>query len=173
MNRVAMSPDGKRLATGTWRGMDIKIWDTTSGELLATLPTGENAAPLWQSAHTIVSVQLTEAAQWLEDPVTREWRRGESWLPDPGGNFWVDGALSPDGRRLALPHSGDRVRLLDLTTGAELITLEAPKPFGLTFVRFSPDGRSLAASGEREQVAIWDLPELRRELAELSLDWAD
>ena len=41
------------------------------------------------------------------------------------------------------------------------------------FVRFSPDGRFLAACGSREQVAIWDLPDLRHELATLRLDWSD
>lgn len=79
----------------------------------------------------------------------------------------------PDGRRLALPQSGDRIRVLEMASGSDLITLEPPKAFGLDFVQFSPDGRFLAACGSREQVAIWDLPELRRELAALKLDWKD
>jgi WD40 repeat protein len=60
-----------------------------------------------------------------------------------------------------------------MATGQELITLEPPRAFGLGFVRFSPDGCYLAACGSREQVAIWDLPELRQELAALRLDWSD
>ncbi len=172
LHNVALSPDGKRLATGTWQGKDIKIWDIVSGRLLATLPAGENAFVLWPSANAIVSVQMTEAGQWLED-TNGQWRRDRVWQPDPGQTFWEHASISPDGRWLALPQSGDRIRVLEMATGTELITLEPPKAFGLGFVRFSPDGRFLAACGSREQVAIWDLPDLRHELAKLRLDWSD
>ena len=172
MHNVALSPDGKRLATGTWQGKDIKIWEIASGQLLATLPAGENAFVLWPSANAIISVQMTQAAQWLEEP-NGQWRRGRVWQPDPGQTFFDHASLSPDGRWLALPQSGDRIRVLETETGTELITLEPPKACGLAFVRFSPDGRFLAACGSREQVAIWDLADLRHELATLRLDWSD
>lgn len=83
--------------------------------------------------------------------------------------------LSPAliGARLALPQSGDHIRLVDTATGEELVTLEPPKPLGLAFVRFSPDGRFLAACGARQQVAVWEVPELRRELTKLRLNWTD
>ncbi|MEY2520288.1 MAG: eukaryotic-like serine/threonine-protein kinase [Verrucomicrobiota bacterium] len=172
MHNVALSPDGKRLATGTWQGTDIKIWEIATGQLLVTLPAGENALVLWPSANKIITVQLTQAGQWLENS-DGQWKRDQVWKPDPGQTFWNLASLSPEGRWLALPQSGDRIRVLEMATGAELITLEPPKAFGLGFVRFSPDGRYLAACGSREQVAIWDLPELRRELAALRLDWSD
>lgn len=170
MHNVALSPDGKRLATGTWQGNDIKIWDVASGQLLTTLPAGENARVLWSSANGIIGVRMTDVAQWLEEP-NGGWRRGRVWQPDPGQTFWDHGTLSPDGHLLALPQSGDRIRLVELATGKELITLEPPRASGLSFVRFSPDSRFLAACGSREQVVVWDLPELRRELAALRLDW--
>jgi WD40 repeat protein len=140
--------------------------------VLATLPVGENAFVLWPSPNAIIAVQMNEAAQWPAGSDGR-WRRGRIWRPDPGETFWVPASLSPDGHWLALPQSGDRIRVLETATGAELVTLEPPKAFGLAFVRFSPDGRFLAACGSREQVAIWDLPDLRSELAKLRLDWSD
>ena len=170
VHNVALSPDGKRLATGTWQGNDIKIWDIASGQLLTTLPAGENARVLWSSANGIIGVRMTDAAQWLEGP-DGTWGRGYVWQPDPGQTFGEHGTLSPDGRLLALPQSGDRIRLVELATGKELITLEPPRASGLSSVRFSPDNRFLAACGTREQVVVWDLPELRRELALLHLDW--
>jgi WD40 repeat protein len=172
LNNVALSPDGKRLATGTWQGQDIKIWEIASGQLLATLPAGESASVLWPSAHVIISVQMTQAGQWLEEP-NGQWRRDRGWQPDQGQTFWAHASLSPDGRWLALPQSGDRIRLVEIATGTELVTLEPPRAFGLGFVLFSPDGRFLAGCGSREQVAIWDLPELRAELGKLQLDWSD
>jgi hypothetical protein len=63
--------------------------------------------------------------------------------------------------------------LVELATGKELITLEPPRASGLSAIRFSPDNRFLAACGTREQVVVWDLPELRRELAALHLDWSE
>jgi eukaryotic-like serine/threonine-protein kinase len=170
MHNVSFSPDGKRLATGTWQGNDIKIWDIASGQLLTTLPAGESARVLWSSGDGIIAVRMTDAAQWLEGP-DGTWRRGSVWQPDAGQTFWDQGTLSPDGRLLALPQSGDRIRLVELATGKELITLEPPRASGLSCVRFSPDNRFLAACGTREQVVIWDLPELRRELVALRLDW--
>src|SRR5204862_7700651 len=120
----------------------------------------------------IISVQITEAAQWSEES-GGQWQRGRIWRPDPGETFWVTAALSPDGRWLALPQSGDRIRVVETATGAELVTLEPPNAFGLAFVRFSPDGHFLAACGSREQVALWDLPNLRQQLAALRLDWSE
>ncbi|MFL6513410.1 MAG: WD40 repeat domain-containing serine/threonine protein kinase [Chthoniobacterales bacterium] len=172
MHNVAFSPDGKRLATGTWQGNDIKIWDAAGGRLLATLPAGESARVLWSSTNGIIAVRMTDATQWLEEP-DGTWRRGYVWHPDSGQTFWDHGTLTPDGRLLALPQSADRIRLVELATGKELITLEPPRASGLSAIRFSPDNRFLAACGTREQVVVWDLPELRRELAALRLDWND
>ena len=172
LDSVALSPDGTRLATGTWQGKEIKIWEIASGRLLATLPAGESAFVLWPSANTIISVRMTGSGRWLEES-NGQWRCDQVWQPDPGQTFWLHTSLSPDGRWLALPQSGERIRLVEITTGKELITLEPPRAFGLGFVQFSPDGRFLAACGSREQVAIWDLPDLRRELAKLGLDWSD
>src|SRR5205814_2149305 len=35
---VAISPDGRRVATGAWQGTGVKIWDGRSGQLLHELP---------------------------------------------------------------------------------------------------------------------------------------
>lgn len=171
LDSVAMSPDRKQIATGTWQGKEIKIWEIASQRLLTTLPAGESAFVFWPTDQTIVSVQMTQATKWLEQP-DGQWQRIDSWQPDAGQTFWVHASLSPDGKRLALPQSNDRIRLIEVETGKELITLEPPKAFGLGFVRFSDDGRFLGACGSRGQVAIWDLPELRGELAKLGLDWS-
>lgn len=172
LHNVAFCPDGARFATGTWQGTDIRIWDNTGENVLATLPVGENAFALWPSPHALVAVQMTEAALWLED-ADGQWKRDRVWRPDPGQTFWVRAALSPDGRTLALPQSGDRIRLVTLATGEEFISLEPPKGFGLGLVLFSPDSRFLAAAGARDEVAVWDLPELRRELGTIGLDWTE
>lgn len=60
----------------------------------------------------------------------------------------VDGAaLSRDNRLLALSHyPSDELRVLDLTTGGDLLRIPAPRY--ARSVDFSPDGRFVAVSGE-------------------------
>ena len=72
-------------------------------------------------------------------------------MPDAGYNILVpalfrnefhDGAVSPDGRLLAVGMN-DGVRLWDLATGQELACL----PLGPTSALFEPSGRGMLTSG--------------------------
>src|SRR5205823_9550611 len=40
---AAFSPDGRYVATGTWRGTGVRIWDADTGRQVATLPARESA----------------------------------------------------------------------------------------------------------------------------------
>src|SRR5262249_30890204 len=77
-------------------------------------------------------------------------------------------AFSPDGKWLAStqwahradPKGPGAVKLWDVQTGQELRHLKGPHARGANRVRFSPDGRRLAASrpgeGPNGEVRIWD-----------------
>jgi WD40 repeat protein len=52
-----------------------------------------------------------------------------------------------------------------------LATLEAAHDNHVTAGRFSPDGTRLAVATGNHTVHVWDLREIRRELAEIDLDW--
>jgi WD40 repeat protein len=68
-------------------------------------------------------------------------------------------------------HATDRIlRLIDPLTGKEYARLTSPDNRILKALRFSPDGRWLAAATEAN-VQLWDLQLLRHELAALKLDW--
>jgi tetratricopeptide (TPR) repeat protein len=74
---------------------------------------------------------------------------------------WGVLALSPDGTLLAYDDeprtgpTGGRVRVIQVTDGATLATLDMPEQ-ALLALRFSPDGRFLAGSDFASNVQVWD-----------------
>ena len=64
-------------------------------------------------------------------------------------------ALSSDDRTVAIARDAS-VRLLDLRTGA-VRTAEGRHGPSISQVRFAPDGRTLATTGEDGKIALWDV----------------
>lgn len=62
--------------------------------------------------------------------------------------------FSPDGRRLATISADETIKIWDMVTGQELLTLPAPPPgYDLTW---SADGRRIATGGQGNTILIWD-----------------
>jgi WD40 repeat protein len=78
-------------------------------------------------------------------------------------------AFSPDGRTLALAREPSRIALMAPETLEVFATLEVPDV--LTALCFSPDGRWLSAATLDGRIQVWDLPAVRRQLADIGLDW--
>jgi len=80
-------------------------------------------------------------------------------------------ALSSDGKLLVLETGLGVARLLDADTGREYARLEDPNQDRAGYFLFSPDGTKLVFTGDGNCVHIWDLAAIRRELADMGLDW--
>jgi WD40 repeat protein len=65
-----------------------------------------------------------------------------------------DAAISPCGNRLATASADGTVKIWDLPTGQELLTLPCPGAVGR--IAFSPDGLRLAARTLEGDVLLWD-----------------
>jgi eukaryotic-like serine/threonine-protein kinase len=168
VSRVAISPDGHWVATAAWLNSLVKIWDAHTGEMVRdfVMP-----ARTW--------VTFSPDGRWLALSVSganyQLWEVG-SWQPKnpPRPDFEDIGptftAFSPDGRMMART-DGHKIQLLETLTEKPLATLEAPGFVNVAKFKFSPDGCMLAAAQYDQQVQLWDLRLIRRELEQMHLDW--
>jgi WD40 repeat protein len=164
---IALSPNGRWAATGTWHGKGTRVWDLHSGQQIGQeLPGGD--------AH----VAFSPDDRWLVNGTRDEYRFWEvgSWRPAlriPRTPPTVEGplAFTPDGKILAIAHSLREVRLIETATGRELATLSAPEPHPISWLCFRPDGEQLAVACGDRVLQLWDLRRIRERLAEMGLDW--
>jgi WD40 repeat protein len=62
--------------------------------------------------------------------------------------------FSPDGKRLVTASDDENLKVWDVATGQEVLTLSGHSG-AVTGVAFSPDGRRLVSSGWKK-VKVWD-----------------
>jgi WD40 repeat protein len=154
----AVSPDGRLLAVGSMRGA-VHWLNAETGELRAATSTAHR--------HPVGGIAFSangeQAASVAEDGTLAIWDPYSFQLIDVfkahmRGAHGV--AFSPDGCRLATGGSArDSVKLWDVSTHRELMTLAGQGSSVFSFVAFSPDGQWLAAcSREGGKLNIWCAP---------------
>ena len=155
---IAFSPDGTLLATA---GRSVHLWDAATGEMLlhikdvgpfqtalafspdgTKLATGSNEAYGYAGSVRLVSLENGRGIGTL--------RGLTSPLEQP--------VFSPDGRWVAALSHGWQIGVWDAHTGGLKVVLDAPpgKFADNAGLAFSPDGRRLAFSSDRE-ARMWDL----------------
>jgi WD40 repeat protein len=157
---VAFSPDGTRLASGSFRDGflptgEIKIWDRASGRALRTL-TG-HVGPVAGLAFSPDGTHLASAG-WdgtvkLWDPVKR--RRPVLRTLRGHTQYVTSVAFNPAGTRLASASGDQTVKVWNPATGRLLRTLRGHTG-GVNGVAFHPDGKQLASASSDGTVQLWD-----------------
>ena len=170
LERLDLSSDGRWVATGTWRGKGVKVWDAHRGTLVSDLPVSVGAEvrfspdSRWLLTGTGDEYVLWETSHW--SPV---WRRPRKL----GGGLPGVAAFRGDGSILALARTRSLVQLVDVATGRELAALEGPEPRNVAGLAFTPEGGRLVHTSNTAEIGVWDLDAIQAGLARAGLQWDD
>ena len=146
---VAVSPEGRWVATGSHSGSAARVWRADTGELVKELLPGVG----------LIYVRFSPAGTWLGTTGggLHLWRTG-AWEEGPRIGISDVFAFSPDDSLLAAEDGTGRIRLLHPATGHELARLADPNQDSANFLLFTPDGgRLIAVSPAGRVVHVWDL----------------
>ncbi|RKK89120.1 Vegetative incompatibility protein HET-E-1 [Fusarium oxysporum] len=149
---VVFSPDGQRLASGSW-DKTVKVWDATTGKCQATLE--GHGSLVWSVAFSPDGQRLASGSG---DATVKVWdaMTGQCQATLLGHGDWVRSvAFSPDGQRVASASDDKTVKIWDATMGQCQATLEGHGSL-VRSVAFSPDGQRLASGSDDKTIKIWD-----------------
>ncbi len=142
------SPDGKLLATGS-SDDTVRIWHVQTGEVRRVLRGHERGVEDVEWTHG--GAQLVS----LDGTAARLWRVSDGALlrtfPGSGKSM----ALTPDGKQLWVGRSGGQLRVFDVDSGAELLSLAAHSD-RIHAITIDPAGRRALTAGWDGRIKVWD-----------------
>jgi predicted Ser/Thr protein kinase len=148
---VAYSPDGTRLASGSFDGT-VKVWDARSGAELATLR--GHAGAVWSVCY---SPEGTHIASASADRTIKVWdaTSGAELVALRGHTRDVHSVCySPDGTHIVSTSDDKTINILDTKSGATVVTSHGTSLGYL--VAYSPDGTQLVSGSLDGTVKVWD-----------------
>jgi WD40 repeat protein len=162
-----LSPDGERALT-TFVGPGLQVWNTSDGKPVPwSPPAGERFLCFTADSNWLVTAPQGQlhfhfwqigTGQLDSSPANNKRLTSPSASPDGSVWLWVDSRALPP-------------KLFNTHTERLLAVLEPPRDIGCAGWRFSPDGEKLVVLCGNHTMHVWDLREIRRELADLGLDW--
>ena len=153
---IAWSPDGKLLATGGFR--KVNLWDTKDWLLLGEieeLPGRVTALAFSADSRSLISAsnasgEKSKISIWNSEDLNNviEWSAHNGTI--------YDITLSPDGEYLATAGEDKLIRFWNLIDGNQLKQIEAHSA-PIMSLAFKPNGKSLASGAADKELKIWDI----------------
>ena len=171
--RVRFGPDSKTLVSFDDHG--ARLWDADAGKEIATLfytednIMGENIGDFSPDGKTLALIfrrdrnpEIGNLELWDAEARTRKRTLGSPTLPVVSVAFSRDSKMIAGGRE-------DGIVVWNVETGAEIATL--PYDHFVLNVAFSPNGKILAGSDQKDTVKLWNVA-TETEIATLSFETA-
>ncbi|MCT7981984.1 serine/threonine protein kinase [Laspinema sp. A4] len=153
---VAVSPDGRAIASGSFDGT-IKIWNLETGTLIRTLTGHSDAGEMVSSVAIAPNGTLLASSSNGYGGTIKIWNlaTGELLYTIAGTSLGVSSiAISPDSQLLASGSEEGNIQLWNLESGEAIGTLNGH--LGTVFsVVFSPDGKTLASASQDGSIKLW------------------
>ncbi len=164
---ATLSADGRTLA-GKFLAGGVNVWDVESGALRQTFSEQRfSYLGLSPDGRWLYTTAFDEIARWDVASKRRAWTITN---PVPLGNARTI-ACTLDGQLLATLLNDRQILLIDAETGRWIARLDQLERERIVSLAFSSDGAQLAAACPPGTVKVWDLRNIRRELAAFGLDW--
>jgi serine/threonine protein kinase/WD40 repeat protein len=158
---VAVSPDGRLVATGSHNGTKVRVWHAQSGKLEKELPVEIGSWVEFSPDGRWLATNGGGCRVWAVDG----WQQG----PQVGGRAFT---FSPNSKLLAVETGYGVVRLVDPDSGREYARLEDPNQDRSGCMSFTPDGTQLVTTNnDSHSIHVWNLRAVREQLAKMDLDW--
>jgi WD40 repeat protein len=169
--QVHLSADGRLLTTaGHDNATGVKVWDVSSGELLHHVNGRLPCARLSSDGRLLLTARRDAESGSRGCQLWEVGSYRALWPQEAEGV--QPAALSPDDRLAVACDPAGRLCLLSVESGRTLARLEDPSQGRTNFLSFSPDGgKIVAASNDNQAIQVWDLRLIRKQLAEMGLDW--
>lgn len=166
LTKIALSPDGKSLATGSAEGA-VEIWDIESGKSTTRIDAYKSEIRILRfrpDGQLLFAADASMAALWKRDGALS----GKLDLPEVEGTTAraSAAAFSDDGTQLVVATPID-LRIVDGATAKPKTSLEEK---GASFVAFTPGGAYVVVAGTPRWLRLWELKTRKMAHSYLELD---
>jgi WD40 repeat protein len=155
---LRFSPDGALLAFASGDPARATVWDVRKNKRIAWMQHSNGPEEIaFLPNSNVLAVANWQGVVFLwdyrRDP-NPDPRKLERWRPHNGAVGSV--AFSPDSKTLATSGEDHTLKLWNMATRREMVRLKIPTR-GVSFLTFSPDGRTLMARVDKE-TWLWKVP---------------